>query len=60
MQGTFSVCLGLAIGCMKFLTPKEFITIFGLTFTLHKSNFFLLNLIGLWQKKVETMKPLKN
>jgi len=23
-------CLGLPIGCMKFLFPKEFVTIFGL------------------------------
>jgi hypothetical protein len=30
MQGTLSACLGLPIGCMKFLFPKEFITIFGL------------------------------
>jgi hypothetical protein len=29
-QGTLSACLGLPIGCMKFLFPKEFITIFGL------------------------------
>jgi hypothetical protein len=30
-QGTLSACLGLLpIGCMKFLFPKEFITIFGL------------------------------
>jgi hypothetical protein len=29
-QGTWIACLGLAIGCMKFLFPKEFITIFGL------------------------------
>jgi len=25
-----SACLGLPIGCMKFLFPKEFVTIFGL------------------------------
>jgi hypothetical protein len=30
MQGTVSACLGLPIGCMNFLFPKEFITIFGL------------------------------
>jgi len=30
-QGTLSACLGLPIGCMKFLFPKEFITIFGLS-----------------------------
>jgi hypothetical protein len=42
MQGTFSVCLGLPIGWMKFLFPKEFITIFGLTFTPHKSNLFFV------------------
>jgi len=29
MQGTFNVCLGLPIGCMKFVLPKKFITIFG-------------------------------
>jgi hypothetical protein len=28
-QGTLSACLGLPIGCIKFLFPKEFITIFG-------------------------------
>jgi hypothetical protein len=28
-QGTLSACLGLPIGCMKFLFPKEFITVFG-------------------------------
>jgi hypothetical protein len=59
MQGTFNVCLGLPIGCMKFLLPKKFITIFGLTFTPHKSNFFLLNLIGPG-KKIETMQAHKN
>jgi hypothetical protein len=42
MQGTFCVCSGLPIGCMKFLLPKEFITIFGLTFAPHKSNFFFV------------------
>jgi hypothetical protein len=46
MQGTFSVRLSLSIGCMKFFLSKKFIIIFGLTFTPHKSNFFLLNLIG--------------
>jgi hypothetical protein len=25
-QGTSSACLGLAIGCTKFLFPKEFVT----------------------------------
>jgi hypothetical protein len=40
MQGTFGVCSGLPVGCMKFLLPKEFITIFRPTFTPHKSNFF--------------------
>ncbi len=45
-KGIFSVCLGLPIGCMKFLLPKMFIAIFGLTFTPQKSNLFLLNLIG--------------
>jgi hypothetical protein len=29
-QGTLSACLGLRIGCMAFLFPKEFVTIFGL------------------------------
>jgi hypothetical protein len=29
-KSTLSACLGLPIGCMKFLFPKEFITIFGL------------------------------
>jgi hypothetical protein len=53
MQGTLSACLGLHIGCMKFLFPKEFITIFGLNYTSHKSNIFLLNLIGPWQKKLK-------
>jgi hypothetical protein len=28
-QGILMACLGLPIGCMKFLFPKEFITIFG-------------------------------
>jgi len=53
MQGTLSACLGLHIGCMKFLFPKVFITIFGLNYTSHKSNIFLLNLIGPWQKKLK-------
>jgi hypothetical protein len=26
-QGTLSACLGLPIGCMKFLFPKDFVTI---------------------------------
>jgi len=29
-KGTLSACLGLPIGCMKFLFPKDFITIFGM------------------------------
>jgi hypothetical protein len=29
-QGTLSACLGLPIGYMKFVFPKEFVTIFGL------------------------------
>jgi hypothetical protein len=29
-QGTLSACLGLPIGCMKFLFPKDFVTIFGM------------------------------
>ncbi len=53
MQGTFSVCLGLPIGYMKFLLSKKFITVFGFTFTPHKSNFFLLNLIGPSKKKLK-------
>jgi len=28
-QATLSACLGLPIGCMKFLYPEEFDTIFG-------------------------------
>jgi hypothetical protein len=28
-QGTLSACLGLPIGCMKFLFPKELVSIFG-------------------------------
>jgi len=30
VQGTLSACLGLPIGCMKFIFRKEFLTIFGL------------------------------
>jgi len=29
-QGALSACLILPVGCMKFLFPKEFATIFGL------------------------------
>jgi hypothetical protein len=29
-EGTLSACLGLPIGCMKFLFSKELVTIFGL------------------------------
>jgi hypothetical protein len=29
-HGTLSACLSLPIGCMKFLLPKLFVTIFGL------------------------------
>jgi hypothetical protein len=29
-QGTLIACSSLPIGCMKFLFPKEFITIFSL------------------------------
>jgi hypothetical protein len=36
---------------MKLLFLKEFITIFGMSFTTHKSNFFWLNLIGPSQKE---------
>jgi hypothetical protein len=50
MQGTLGACLGLPIGCMKFFFLKEFITIFGLSFTSHKSNFFMLNSISPSQK----------
>jgi hypothetical protein len=39
MQGTFGMCSSRPVGCMKFLLSKEFITIFGPTFTPHKSNF---------------------
>jgi hypothetical protein len=30
MQGTLSACFELPIGYMKFLFPKEFVTVFGL------------------------------
>jgi len=29
-QGALSACSGLPIGCMAFLFPKHFVTIFGL------------------------------
>jgi hypothetical protein len=45
---------------MKFLFPKEFTTIFGLSYTPHKSNFFVWNLIGPSQNNVETMKAPQN
>jgi hypothetical protein len=51
MQGSLSAYLGLPSRCRKLLFLKEFITIFGLTFTPHKSNFFWLNLIGPSQKE---------
>jgi hypothetical protein len=40
---------------MKFLFPKEFTTIFGLSYTPHKSYLFLWNLIGPSQISVKTM-----
>ncbi len=40
--------------------PKKVYHHFGLNFTPHKSNFFLLNLIGPRKKKFETMKAHKN
>jgi hypothetical protein len=46
MQGSLSAWSGIPIGCMKLLFPKEFTTIFGLSYAPHKSNFFLWNLIG--------------
>jgi hypothetical protein len=60
MQGTLSAALGLPIGYMKFLFQKEVITIFGLSYTPDKSKFFLLNLMGPWPKKIETMKAPQN
>ncbi len=41
-QGNVSACLGLLIGCMKFLFPKEFFTIFGLgEYPLQRTPFLL-------------------
>ncbi len=40
-------------------SSKKFITVFGLTFTPHKSNFFLLNLIGPSKKKLKLWKLRK-
>jgi hypothetical protein len=45
---------------MKFLFPKEFTTIFGLSYTLHKSNFYFGILICPPQNNIETMKPPQN
>jgi hypothetical protein len=42
-QGITSACLGLPIGCMKFLFPKEFINNFGvenLISNIITKNFF--------------------
>jgi hypothetical protein len=39
-QGTLRKCLGLPIGCMKFLFQKEFLTTFGLgQYPLQKTNY---------------------
>jgi hypothetical protein len=38
-QGTLSACLGLHIGCTKFLFPKEFVTIFGVASMKFNINF---------------------
>jgi hypothetical protein len=37
-----SAFLGLAIGCMKFLFPKEFLTIFGFRLILFAKNALLI------------------
>jgi hypothetical protein len=42
MQGTLSAYLGLTIGCMKFLFPKEFVTIFGLHYYPLQTTPYLL------------------
>ncbi len=65
-QGTLIACLGLPICCMKFLFPKEFITIinWGHLFLFHinqlgvphKSNVFVFGK----KKKVETMEAPQN
>jgi len=44
---------------MKFLLSKKFVIVFGLTFTPHKSNFFLLNLIGPDKKKLKLRRLTK-
>jgi hypothetical protein len=46
---------------MKFLFPKEFITIFGPTFTPHKSNIFFVEFDWpmLAKKKFETVRAPK-
>jgi hypothetical protein len=46
---------------MKLLFLKEFISIFGLSFTPHKSNFFLVEFDWpITKEKVETMEPPQN
>jgi hypothetical protein len=45
-QGTLSACLGLPIGCMNFLFPKEFVTIFGLGQYPLQRTPYLLRLIN--------------
>jgi len=56
-QGTLSACLGLPIGYMKFLFPKEFITIFGLGYYPLQRAPYLLN-IGLLSKCYWRMKQI--
>jgi hypothetical protein len=60
MQGTLSACLGLPIGCMKFLFTKEFTTIFGLSYTPNESNFFFVEFDWHMAKKFETIKAPQN
>jgi hypothetical protein len=44
-QSTLGACLGLPIGCMKFLFPKEFITIFDpSSYYLQRTPYFIINL----------------
>jgi hypothetical protein len=52
--------LGLPIVYTKFLFPKESTSNFGLSYTPHKTNFFLWNLISPSQNNVETMKAPQN
>jgi hypothetical protein len=42
-QSTLSACLGLPIGWMKFVFPKEFVTIFGLGYYPLQRTPYLLN-----------------